>query len=156
MAMSVIHPITGKALTYRQLNSDHQYKLIWNTAGANELGRLAQGVGDRIKGTYTIFFIKHAQVPKHKTVTYGRFVCDVRQQKAEPEQTRLTVGGNLINYDGDVSTQTADLTTSKIMWNSVISTLHAKYMCLDLKNFYVGTPMKEYKYMRLNISDIPK
>jgi hypothetical protein len=58
----------------------------------------------------------------------------------------LTVGGNLINYDGDVSTQTADL----------ISTLHAEYMCLDLKTFYLGTPMKEYEYTRLHISDIPK
>jgi hypothetical protein len=95
-------------------------------------------------------------VPKHKTVTYCRFVCDVRPQKAEHERTRLTVGGNLINYDGDVSTQTPDLTTSKIIWNSVISTLHAEYMCLDLKNFYLGTPMKEYEYMRLYISDIPE
>jgi hypothetical protein len=114
MAMSVIHPLTGNALTYFQLNSDLQYKSIWNTSGANELGRLAQGVGDRLKGTDTIFFIEHAQVPKHKTVTYGRFFCDVRPQKAEPEQTILTVRGNLINYNGDVSTQTADLTTSKI------------------------------------------
>jgi hypothetical protein len=128
MAISVVHPITGKALTYLQLNSDPQFKPIWNTSGANELGRLTQGVGDRIKGTDTIIFIEHAQVPKHNTVTYGRFVCDVRPQKSEPEQTRFTVGGNLINYDGDVSTQTVDLTTSKILWNSVISTLHAEYM----------------------------
>jgi hypothetical protein len=28
-------------------------------------------------------------------------------------------------------------------------------MCLDLKNFYLGTPMEEYEYMRLHISDIP-
>jgi hypothetical protein len=40
-------------------------------------------MGDQIKGTYTIFFFEHSKVPKHKTVTYGRFVCDVRPQKAE-------------------------------------------------------------------------
>ena len=119
------------------------------------MGRLAQGVGTRIKGTYTIFFIKHSQVPKHKTVTYGRFVCDIRPQKAEKERMRLTVGGNLINYDGDVSTQTGNLTTSTCLWNSVVSTPDAEYMCLDLKNFYLGTPMEEYEYMRLHISDIP-
>jgi hypothetical protein len=67
---------------------------------------------------------------------------------------RLTVDGNLINYDGYVLTQAADLATSKILWNSVISTLHAEYMCSDLKNFYLGTPMKEYEYMQLHISDI--
>jgi hypothetical protein len=75
------------------------------------LGRLSPGVGDQVKGTYTIFCIAHAQVPKHKTVTYGRFVSNIRPQKAKKERTRLTVSGNLINYDGDVLTQTADLTT---------------------------------------------
>jgi hypothetical protein len=68
---------------------------------------------------------------------------------------RLIEGGNLINYDDDVSTQTADLITSEILWNIVISTLHAEYMCLDIKNFYLGTPMKEYEYMRLQIFEIP-
>jgi hypothetical protein len=28
-------------------------------------------------------------------------------------------------------------------------------MCLDLKNLYLGTPMKEYEYMRLHITDTP-
>jgi hypothetical protein len=107
-----------------------------------------------VKGTDTIFFIKHSQVPKHKSVTYGRFVCDIRPQKSEQECTRLTVGGNLINYD-DVSTQTADLTPSKCLWNSVVSTQDAEYMCLNLKKIYLGTPMKEYKYTRIHITDIP-
>jgi hypothetical protein len=155
MAMPVTHPLTGKPLTYRQLNNEPEFKERWNKSGANELGRLTQGVGTRIKGTDTIFFIKHSQVPKHKTVTYGRFVCDIRPQKAEKERTRLTVGGNLINYGGGVSTQTADLTTSKCLWNSVVSTQDAEHMCLDLKNFYLGTPMEEYEYMRLHIKDIP-
>jgi hypothetical protein len=70
-----------------------------------------QGVGDHIKGTDTIFFTEHAQVTKHKRVTYGRFVCNVRPQKSKKKRTRLAVGGNLINYDSDVSTQTVDLTT---------------------------------------------
>jgi hypothetical protein len=35
-----------------------------------------------------------------------------------------------------VSTRSADLTTSKFIWNSTsISTEGAKYMCLDVKNF---------------------
>jgi hypothetical protein len=155
MTMTVTHPLTGKPLTYQKLNTDPEFKKIWNRSGANELGRLAHGVGSRVKGTYTILFIKHSQVPKHKTVTYGCFVCDIRPHKAEKERTRLMVGGNLINYYRDVLTQTANLTTSKCLWNSVVSTLDAKYMCLDLKNFYLGTSMEEYEYMRLYIIDIP-
>jgi hypothetical protein len=53
-----------------------------------------------------------------------------------------------------VSTQKSDLTTSKILWNGIISTLHVEYMCLDLTNFYLRTPMVEYEYMRLHISNI--
>jgi hypothetical protein len=155
MAMPVTHPLTGKLLTYRQLNNDPEFKELWNKSGAHELGRLSQGVGTRIQGTDTIFFIKHSKFPTYKMVTYGRFVCDIRPQKAEKERKRLSVGGNLINYVGDMSTQTSDLTTSKCLWNSVVSTPDAEYMCLDLKNLYLETPMEEYEYMRLHISDIP-
>ncbi len=45
---------TGKLLEYRQLLRDSKHKEIWTTAGANEFGRLAQGVGRRIDGTNTI------------------------------------------------------------------------------------------------------
>jgi hypothetical protein len=41
--------------------------------------------------------------------------------------------GNLIKYKGNISTQTADLAMSKLLWNSVISTEGARYMCLDVK-----------------------
>jgi hypothetical protein len=66
------------------------------------------------------------------------------------------VGGNLIQYPGDVSTRSAYLTTSKFLWNSTISTEGAKYMCLDVKNFYLGTPMDSFEYMRIPIKLIPQ
>jgi hypothetical protein len=87
---------------------------------------LAQGVGGRIEGPNTIFFIPRNAVPKGKVSTYGRFVVDIRRDKTETNQVRLTVGGNLIQYAGDVSTLSADLTTSKCFWNSTISTEGAK------------------------------
>jgi hypothetical protein len=55
-----------------------------------------------------------------------------------------------------VGTPTADMTLVKILLNSVISTKGAKCVILDLKDFYLNTPMKRYEYMRLKISDIPK
>jgi hypothetical protein len=88
-------------------------------------------------------------------VTYGRFVVDVRPNKEKVHRVQLTVGGNLIKYDGDVSTRPADLTTSKCLWNSVISADGATYMCLDVKNFYLGTPMEEFEYLRIPIKLIP-
>ena len=134
-------------MEYRALNSNPRTKELWNRSAANEFGRLAQGVGNRIVGTDTIFFIRRSQVPRHKKATYPRFVVSYRGQKAEPERTRLTVGGNLIDYAGDVSTRTADMTSFKLLANSTISTPGARFSVIDIKNFYLGTPMDEYEYM---------
>ena len=59
---------------------------------------------------------------RFKDCTYGKFVCDVRPTKAEPNRTRLTVGGDRINYPEDVGTPTADMLLVKLLLNSVIST----------------------------------
>jgi len=75
-------------------------------------------------------------------VTYGKFVCDYWPQKDSPFWTRLTVGGDRVNYPGDVGTPTADLLLAKIMFNSVVSTKNAKFMTLDIGNFYLNTPLK--------------
>jgi hypothetical protein len=155
MAKAVIHSTTGANMEYRGLISDDETFPTWDPAAANEFGRLAQGVGGRIEGSNTIFFIPRSAVPRNKTVTYGRFVVDVRLNKEEVHRVRLTVGGNLIKYDGDVSTRSADLTTSTRLWNSIISTEGATYMCLDVKNFYLGTPMEEFEYLRISIKLAP-
>ena len=61
-----------------------------------------------------------------KDVTYGQFVCTVRPKKSEPNRTRFTVGGNRINYPGEVATPTAEMLVAKLLFNSVISTKNAK------------------------------
>eukprot|EP00804_Cyclotella_cryptica_P014914 CCRYP_000543-RD/>CCRYP_000543-RD protein AED:0.32 eAED:0.31 QI:0/-1/0/1/-1/0/1/0/482 len=45
--------------------------------------------------------------------------------------------------------------TVKILLNSIISTLNAKFMTIDIKDFYLNTPMARPEYMRLKLSDIP-
>ena len=40
--------------------------------------------------------------------------------------------------------------------NSVIPTPGAQYMTLDVKNFYLNTPMSRYEYVRIKIDDIPE
>jgi hypothetical protein len=122
MANSVINEDTGASLEYRHLLKDDSTFTVWNKAAANEFGRLAQGVGDRIEGSNTIFFIPRQAVPKGKIITYGRFVVDIRPNKSEIQRVRLTVGGNLIQYPGCVSIRSEDLTTSKCLWNSTMFT----------------------------------
>ena len=83
---------------------------------ANEIGRLAQGIRD-IMGTNTIHFIHKHEIPKNrlKHVTYGRILVSYRPQKSEPNRSRLTIGGDRINYPFDTSTPTADLSIIKML-----------------------------------------
>ena len=68
----------------------------------------------------------------------------------------LAVGGNILDYSGERTTQTADLTTTKTMWNSGISTPGARYMCADVKIFSLCTPLERSEYMRIPINLIPQ
>ena len=110
------------------------------------------------KGTNAIFVMTHAEIlliPEDRTITYARVVVDFRPQKIDPHHIRITAGGNLINYPGELTTQTAGLTTSKLMWNSVLSTKGAKYMCLDIKNFYLTAPLDRFEYMKMQLYLFP-
>jgi hypothetical protein len=51
------------------------------------------------------------------------------------------------NYQ--LATSTADITTFKILINSTLSTEDAKMMMMDIKNYYLGTPLPIYEYMRI-------
>jgi len=61
-------------------------------------------------------------------------------------------GGNLLTYKGNISNRTADLSKSKLLWNRVLSTDGAKYMCLDIKNFYLTTALDYFEYMQMPLS----
>jgi len=146
-----------KLLNYRQLIKHPELGDDWSFSSANEFGRLAQGIGGRVKGTNTINFIDKSEVPedRFKDVTYGKFVCTIRPEKTEKNRTRLVVGGNRINYPGEVGTPTADMLLAKILFNSVISTKGARFMTGDIKNFYLMTPLKRKEYVKLKLADIP-
>ena len=70
-----------------------------------------------------------------------RTLCDIRTQKTETYRTRITEGVNLIDYTGDVRTPTSDLTTTKSHVNSAIPEVKARYMCMDVKYFFLNNMM---------------
>jgi hypothetical protein len=78
----------------------------------NEVERLCQGI-QYIQGTNTCFFVELTHIPKDRKLTYGKLVCDHKPNKAEKEWIRLTVGGDIIDYSGDVETSTAEIQLSK-------------------------------------------
>ena len=73
-----------------------------------------------------------------------------------PNQVRMTVGGNLVKYPGELTTQTTNLATSTIIWNIIVSTKDAKFMRIDIKNFYLGTLLEQYEYTELPMSLFPQ
>jgi hypothetical protein len=131
-ANAVVHPITGKEIKYMALMKDPRLQPLWKRGFGNECGRLFQGIGD-IPGIDTYFFIKLTNIPKDRKITYGKIVCDYKPHKTEKERVRLTVGGDKLDYSGDVATSTAEITTFKILINSTLSTKDAAMMIMDIK-----------------------
>jgi hypothetical protein len=94
-------------------------------------------------------------IPKDRKITYGKIVCDYKPHKQEKERVRLTVGGDRLDYSGNIATSTADITTFKILINSTLSTKDAAMMMMDIKNYYIGTPLPRFEYMKMLISRFP-
>jgi hypothetical protein len=151
LANAVIHPITGKEMEYTALMKDHQLQPRWTRGFGNECGRLFQGIRD-IAVTDTCLFIKLTNIPKDRKITYSKIVCNYKPHKKEKELVRLTLGGDRLDYSGDVATSTADLTTFKILINSTLSTEEAAMMMMDINNYYLGTPLPRFEYMKMLLS----
>ena len=86
-------------MEYRNLIGNPRYCALWSKSYGYKLGRLAQGMPGRVKGTDIIFLIDKADIPVYlwKDVTYGRIVVSYRPEKYDPNRTRLAVGGNRVN-----------------------------------------------------------
>jgi hypothetical protein len=85
-----------------------------------------------------------------------KIVCDYKPHKKEKERIRLTVGGDILYYSGDVATSTADITTFKILIISTLSTKDAAMMMMDITHYYLGAPLPRYEYMRMLLSRFPE
>ena len=78
---------------------------VWTKSMCYKLGCLSQ-VRKEHTGADTIKFIFHKDKSKDRRATYVRAVCDIRPQKIETRRTKITAGGNLIDYPVEVSTPT--------------------------------------------------
>ena len=86
---------------------------------------------------------------------YTQIVVDYCPPKKDPNIVRLNAGDNLIKYPGELTTRTSDLTSSKILWKSVLIKYGAEYMCVYTKKFYIVTLIDWYEYMRVPLALFP-
>jgi hypothetical protein len=70
----------------------------------------------------------------------------------------MTAGGNKLDYPGDASSPAVSMLDAKLHINSTISDAKhgARYLGLNIKNFYLGTPMSYFQYILVQPSIIPK
>ena len=71
----------------------------------------------------------------------------VRPEKAKKSQTRFTIDGDRNNYPGKVVIPTAEILVEKLIFNSVISMEGARFMIMDISNFYLMTPLSRLNYI---------
>jgi hypothetical protein len=142
----IVHPVTKQTITqHKKLQHDPDLKHLWVPAMSKEVHRLSQGKECVTKATNTIFFLSHKEIwciPTNRTVTYACIlVIDHCPQKEDPNYVCITVNGNHINYLFEHTTRTTDMVSSKLLWNSTISTKGARFASADIKNMNLEMPL---------------
>ena len=105
-------------------------------------------------GSNTIHFTHPSQTSSDRVATYLRIGSSYRSQKEDPYRIRFTIEGNRIDSPGNVTTPTTELQTVNLHLNSVISDVNTKYMIIDIKDYYLGTPMNRHEYMEIPVKHI--
>jgi hypothetical protein len=70
---------------------------------------------------------------------YASIVTSRKPQSSGPDllRVRLTIGGNLSDYDGDRSSSTVDTTTVKCLLNAIVSDPYSNHLTMDISDFYL-------------------
>ena len=147
MINAVLNQQTGELTEYRQVMKNPKYRALYEKVYAKEIGRLAQGIPGLAGGTETIFFINKGEEPpdRWRDVTYGRIVMSYRPEIDDSYRVRLMVGGDRLTCQWNCSTMPVDMLRVKLLLNSIVSTPNTKFVSIDIKDFYLNTPMPRYE-----------
>jgi hypothetical protein len=137
----------GSTINYRKSHAG-PHAQHWINADGEEIERLFV--------TGTIKPILFRNVPHDRIITYVNPVC---VEKANDDgsikfRTRLTIGGDRIQYPYDTSAVTAEMDAIKILLNCMISE-DANWTTIDLTDFYLGTDLPHPEYIRIPRNFIP-
>ena len=146
----------GKPLRYGSaLKGPHAQE--WRYMDGVEISRLID--------SKTLAAINRSDCPadRRRDITYYKPVVKEKwnsdAQKVD-RRIRGTIGGDRINYPGDVSSATADIFSVKALLHAVVSDRYTKgtdtrFATLDIKDFYLGTPLKRKEYVSIPLKYIP-
>ena len=139
----------GNPLTYSTAKSgpDREH---WEQAEYEELVRL-------YSTTKTLVAIHPSQLPSDRINDVTYYSPQTKEKITDGVKVyriRGTAGGDRINYPGEVSARTAELTVVKLHLNATVSE-NARYATADVKDFYLGTPLERPEYIRIPLKLLP-
>jgi hypothetical protein len=105
-------------------------------------------------GTNTICFISRNKLPPGLTARALLLPTDLKRSRLSKSASLLVATASTIPEK--LPPKAATLATVKLLLNSVISTPEAESMTLDIQDFYLNIPIKQAKYMRVALRDIPQ
>ena len=110
---------------------------------------------ERLLSSGTGTFIDRAQVPFGKKIAYYNPQLKSKMKNGVlVKRVRGVIGGDQLPFDGFTAAQTAALEVIRLLCNCTVSEA-AMLMTLDIKDFYLGTPLEESEYMRVPLKYIP-
>jgi len=143
----------GKApITFRSVMRGED-KRDWETALETEYRKLLKGHQNSV-----MHAIRRNQ--KRTGAVSSYFNPQVKEKikigKLE-RRVRGTFGGDRTSYVGNVSAWVANINVVKIMLNHTVSKEGSIPFCLDITDYYLGTPMNPemYEYLSIPLRDIP-
>ena len=147
LAMSAVDlNADGSLLTFNSAMKGPD-RLEWMNKYGEELVRL------EVSGTGV--FISRSAIPKGKKIAYSNPQVKIKMKNGVlVKRVRVTIGGDKLTYIGLTAAQTAALEVIRVQLNSAVSE-GAHIMCIDIENYYLGTPLEEHEYMSIPMKHIP-
>ena len=139
----------GSFLTYAKAIHGHQ-ELQWRQAEIKEFNRLFSS------NTMKPLHIHEQPMHRRKDTSYYNPQIKEKEDATGNRTYRVrgTIGGDRINYPGETSANTAAMPVVKILLQSVVSD-DSNWMTLDIKDYYLNTPLSRPEYIRIQRKLIP-
>jgi hypothetical protein len=140
--------LDGTPINYRKSHSGPHAE-YWTKADGEEIERLFV--------TGTIKPERFGDIPHDRVITYVNPVCveKTNNDGSMKFRTRLTIGGDRIQYPNDTAAVTAEMEAIKILLNCMISE-NSNWSTLDLTDLYLGTDLPHPEYIRIPRNLIPE
>jgi hypothetical protein len=126
-----------------------KFRNEWEVAADEEFRKL-------ITTTKTMRPIHKQEIPadRRKDITYYNPVLKEKMKEGVlVRRVRGTLGGDRINYTGEVTARTASLEVVRTLLNSVLAD-DADFMTADITDYYLNTPLLRSEYVRVGKGQI--